>query len=115
MKDIHNKSTLAALGHTVESIKLPPEKRDRKRKTDGKVGGLGDRNGNGRGEGNKPAQANGSKSAQERVGCEVRRQGSEATGGQQGEIGAPSTDVRRVTGELIFKCLSTCYVIRIHV
>ncbi|KAH7339864.1 snRNA-activating protein of 50kDa MW C terminal-domain-containing protein [Rhizoctonia solani] len=38
VKEMHNQSTLAALGHTTESIKLPPEKRDRKRKVSGKVG-----------------------------------------------------------------------------
>ncbi|KAF8609054.1 hypothetical protein BDV93DRAFT_216052 [Ceratobasidium sp. AG-I] len=39
VREIHNQATLAALGHTTESIKLPPEKRDRKRKKGGKAGG----------------------------------------------------------------------------
>ncbi|KAG8757451.1 hypothetical protein FRC11_004528 [Ceratobasidium sp. 423] len=41
-KEMHNKSTLAVLGHTTESIKLPPEKRDRKRKVSGKLGFRGE-------------------------------------------------------------------------
>lgn len=38
VRETHNQATLAALGHTAESIKLPPEKRDRKRKKGGKAG-----------------------------------------------------------------------------
>ncbi|KAG8739741.1 hypothetical protein FRC10_005210 [Ceratobasidium sp. 414] len=37
VRDLHNRATLSTLGHTTESIKLPPEMRDRKRR-DGKVG-----------------------------------------------------------------------------
>jgi hypothetical protein len=91
---MHNQSTLAALGHTTESIKLPPEKRDRKRKTGEKVGGVGNRSGDDCGEGSK----DGHKDAQEeRSGGGSQGQGSENVG-QTGEIGASSVRVRRVTG-----------------
>lgn len=62
VKELHNRSTLAALGHTVESIKLPPEKRDRKRKKAGKVDGAEDRSGDDHGDGNQGGE---NKSAQE--------------------------------------------------
>ncbi|KAG8722195.1 hypothetical protein FRC08_005944 [Ceratobasidium sp. 394] len=38
VRDLHNRATLSMLGHTTESIKLPPEMRDRKKRRGGKVG-----------------------------------------------------------------------------
>ncbi|CAE6448237.1 unnamed protein product [Rhizoctonia solani] len=86
VREMHNQSTLAALGHTTESIKLPPEKRDRKRKVSGKVG-VGD-NGvlNNEASGGQRDDGGPGRDAQE---------GPRAPGD---EIGAPSTDGRGVTG-----------------
>ena len=84
---MHNQSTLAALGHTTESIKLPPEKRDRKRKVSGKVDVGGGDVLNNEASGDQQYDYGPSRGAQE--------EGSQVPGD---EIGAPTTDVRRVTG-----------------
>lgn len=105
VKEIHNRSTLAALGHTVESIKLPLEKRDRKRKRGGKVGGLGDKSGDDHADG---GQGCGDESAQEgHARDEPQGQISENCG-QRGEIGAPDINARGVTGgaEYIISAIS---------
>ncbi|CAE6357085.1 unnamed protein product [Rhizoctonia solani] len=86
VKEIHNQSTLAALGHTTESIKLPPEKRDRKRKVSGKTGVMGgDDPGNEAPRGQRDDGTSGG--AQE-----------EGSWGLGDEIGVLNTDVRGVAG-----------------
>ncbi|CAE7054463.1 unnamed protein product [Rhizoctonia solani] len=87
IREMHNQSTLAALGHTAESIKLPPEKRDRKRKISGKVGAGG---------GHIPSsEVSGSRQDGDGPSRDAQEEGSRVPGD---EIGAPSTDARGVTG-----------------
>ncbi|KAJ1304834.1 hypothetical protein OPQ81_005968 [Rhizoctonia solani] len=87
VKEIHNQSTLAALGHTTESIKLPPEKRDRKRKVSGKVGG--------RDEDVLRNEASGGQQDDDGPSRDTREEGSRVLGDG---IGAPAADFRGVTG-----------------
>ncbi|KEP46766.1 snRNA-activating protein of 50 kDa MW carboxy-terminal protein [Rhizoctonia solani 123E] len=87
VKEMHNQSTLAALGHTVESIKLPPEKRDRKRKVSGKVG-----------VGGSDVLNNEASEGQQDDDGPNRYAQEEASQAPGNEIGAPSAEVRGVTG-----------------
>lgn len=84
VKEIHNRSALAALGHTTESIKLPPEKRDRKRKVGGKVGVGSQDILNSEASGGRQDSDGSSRAAQQE--------------GSRDEIGASSADVRGVAG-----------------
>ncbi|CAE6446725.1 unnamed protein product [Rhizoctonia solani] len=87
VKEMHNQSTLAALGHTTESIKLPPEKRDRKRKVSGKVGvRSGDVPNN---------EASGGQQNDDDPGRGAQEEGSWVPD----EIGALHSDVRGVAGD----------------
>ncbi|KAF8712135.1 hypothetical protein RHS03_01083, partial [Rhizoctonia solani] len=86
IKQVHNQSTLAALGHTAESIKLPPEKRDRKRKNSEKGGVKG---------GDHPS--NEALRGQQYDGISGGTQAG-VSRGPGNEIGVPSADVRGVAG-----------------
>ncbi|CCO31352.1 hypothetical protein BN14_05392 [Rhizoctonia solani AG-1 IB] len=88
VKEIHNLSTLTALGHTTESIKLPPEKRDRKRKVSGKTGVRG---------GDDPS--NEASRGQRHDGTSGGDAQEEASRGPGDEIGVPNADVRGVAGD----------------
>jgi hypothetical protein len=83
IRDLHSQSTLAALGHTVESIKLPPDMRDRKRKRGGKVAG---------------GQRNQENSLKERIGAPI--------GGESGKTAAASSSANANARQVVNQTLT---------